>query len=225
MNDSVAKYVLKTIEKSLRKFQKEHIFKAGTFQIEEVIYQNREVFRSELQHFLESNEMIPIQYISTEQKDLTGNQETWKSIFLTAFNKTNSAIKDAFTKSLSILTEQDEIVTSFFSCLEPGAYLPPHKGKYNGLLRLQLALVVNNDKLSYLDIGGDRVHLQENEIVVFDDTFLHSAGNQSNSNRIVLIVDFLRPLPTFYHYLNVLGVLMIGSSKYVKQAFENLKKF
>jgi aspartyl/asparaginyl beta-hydroxylase (cupin superfamily) len=78
-----------------------------------------------------------------------------------------------------------------FSRLAPGAHVTPHVGWAATVYRLHLGLVVPPD--CRLRVGGETRAWQEGRCLVFDDTVEHEAWNGSDSARIVLLLDFLRP--------------------------------
>ena len=48
----------------------------------------------------------------------------------------------------------------------------------------------------YLNVGDKRQHWQTGKVLVFDDTFCHSAINNSDKQRVILLLDFCAgPLP------------------------------
>ena len=80
------------------------------------------------------------------------------------------------------------------SILEPGKYLPSHRGPYNGVPRLHLGLIVPEPR----DMLGIRTKTKctagEGEVVIFDDAYEHEAWNRTPQTRVVLFVDFRKPL-------------------------------
>ena len=57
-----------------------------------------------------------------------------------------------------------------------------------------IILTAENNSAAYLIVGGEKVYLEEGKCVVFDDSFVHEAGNTSPSEpRVVLVVDFWHP--------------------------------
>ena len=48
-----------------------------------------------------------------------------------------------------------------------------------------------------LVVRGRRYYWHEGEGVVFDDTYLHDAANESDDVRVVLWLDLLKPLPWY----------------------------
>lgn len=83
------------------------------------------------------------------------------------------------------------MTTAGFSVLAPAARIRPHVGYTNSVLRCHLGIVVPD--ACGLQVGEEIRHWQEGKCFVFDDTVRHSAWNESDSTRIVLLIDFLRP--------------------------------
>jgi aspartyl/asparaginyl beta-hydroxylase (cupin superfamily) len=83
------------------------------------------------------------------------------------------------------------MTTAGFSCLGPGTKLSPHVGYTKSILRLHLGLIVPEN--CGICVGGETRCWEEGKCLVFDDTTEHSAWNDSDKPRIVLLVDFLRP--------------------------------
>lgn len=78
-----------------------------------------------------------------------------------------------------------------FSLLRPRCQIRPHVGYTGEVLRSHLGLVCPAQ--AWLKVEGEVYRWEAGKVVVFDDTQMHSAGNDSNSDRVVLIVDFIRP--------------------------------
>ncbi|WP_167391605.1 aspartyl/asparaginyl beta-hydroxylase domain-containing protein [Mesorhizobium temperatum] len=80
---------------------------------------------------------------------------------------------------------------AYFSCLDPGTRIAPHRGATNTRLRLHLGLEVPTE--CGMSVGGVDGHWQEGRCAVFDDSFIHSVWNDSARRRVVLIVDLWHP--------------------------------
>nr|WP_224788993.1 aspartyl/asparaginyl beta-hydroxylase domain-containing protein [Pandoraea terrae] len=93
--------------------------------------------------------------------------------------------------------------TAFFSILSPGKHIPLHRGPYNGVLRLHLALRVPaaSDRC-WIEIDGTPYHWQAGRAVVFDDAYPHQVHNDTPETRVVLFVDFERPCRAPMRWLN-----------------------
>ena len=78
-----------------------------------------------------------------------------------------------------------------FSSLAPKTHVKPHVGWANSVYRLHLGLIVPDN--CFLRVGNQTQQWAEGECLVFDDTVEHEAWNRSEHQRIVLLLDFLRP--------------------------------
>jgi aspartyl/asparaginyl beta-hydroxylase (cupin superfamily) len=83
------------------------------------------------------------------------------------------------------------LTTAGFSIMAPGTYIRPHVGYTNTVLRCHLGLIVPDG--CGIEVDGETRHWEEGKCLVFDDTALHSAWNDSDSQRVILLIDFVRP--------------------------------
>lgn len=80
----------------------------------------------------------------------------------------------------------------FISTLLPTAEIPPHFGVSNLKLTVHIPLSVNSS--ACLTVGGETMcWLSNQQAIVFDDSFLHSANNLGAERRDVLIFDVWHP--------------------------------
>ena len=83
-----------------------------------------------------------------------------------------------------------------FASLPPGAKLVRHRDPYAGSLRYHLGLVTPNSPHCFIDVDGEPYYWKDGEAVVFDETYIHFAANNTDHQRIVLFCDIERPLHT-----------------------------
>jgi aspartate beta-hydroxylase len=81
---------------------------------------------------------------------------------------------------------------AMFSALAPHTEIPPHHGETNARLVVHLPLIVP-ERCTYR-VGFERRTWTVGEILVFDDTIEHTARNDSDELRVVLIFDIWNPL-------------------------------
>lgn len=84
-----------------------------------------------------------------------------------------------------------EFGTTLYSALAPHTHIAPHFGYSNAKLRCQLPLRVPGR--CRLKVGEHEIEQVEGRCIVFDDSFLHSAWNDSEEPRFVLVFDFFHP--------------------------------
>jgi beta-hydroxylase len=113
-----------------------------------------------------------------------------------------------------------------FSILEPGKRLPPHRGPYNGVLRLHLGLIVpeQRERLA-IRIGPERRHWAEGRALIFDDAFEHEAWNDTAQTRVVLFVDFEKPLRWPVNILNRLLLDAARFTPFLQEGADNLRRW
>lgn len=82
----------------------------------------------------------------------------------------------------------------FFSSLQPHTHIPPHHGESNARLIAHLPLLVPDG--CRFRVGFEEREWTVGQTLVFDDTLLHEAVNNSDELRVVLIFDLWNPLLT-----------------------------
>ncbi|MEW6736723.1 MAG: aspartyl/asparaginyl beta-hydroxylase domain-containing protein [Acidobacteriota bacterium] len=78
-----------------------------------------------------------------------------------------------------------------FSRLSARTHVKPHVGWAHTVYRLHLGLVVPEQ--CSLRVGNETREWYEGKCLIFDDTVEHEAWNNSDYDRTVLLIDFLRP--------------------------------
>ena len=78
--------------------------------------------------------------------------------------------------------------------LPPGADLGKHRDPYAGSLRYHLGLVTPNDDRCFINVDGIDYSWRDGEAVIFDETYIHWAANNSDKNRIILFCDLERKM-------------------------------
>jgi aspartyl/asparaginyl beta-hydroxylase (cupin superfamily) len=61
-------------------------------------------------------------------------------------------------------------------------------------------------------------HWAEGQSMIFDDTYEHEAWNDTDKTRVVLFVDFVRPLRAPARWLNALVLWAIAYSPFISDA-------
>ena len=116
--------------------------------------------------------------------------------------ETPDLAKELCPKTCALLKGIPNIYKVFFSVLEPGKSIPAHHGPYRGYLRYHLGIKVPKESPPSIRLKDQIYHWEEKESVLFDDTWDHEVINKSNQERVVLIIDLLRPLPFLPNQIN-----------------------
>jgi aspartate beta-hydroxylase len=98
----------------------------------------------------------------------------------------------AVLESLPLMRIADHSPEILFSVLRPHTHIPPHTGVINGRLTVHLPLIVP-ENCGALRAGDEQRPWRIGECLVFDDSFVHEAWNDSDQTRVVLILDAWNP--------------------------------
>lgn len=124
-----------------------------------------------------------------------GEDRGWTTFVLTNYFRRHERNIGQCPETWRLVQRVPGLVSAMFSVLEPGKRLPAHCGPYNGLLRLHLGLIIPEPREAVaIRIDGAVHHWDEGRALIFDDTFEHEARNESGHTRVVLFIDFEKPL-------------------------------
>ena len=178
--------------------------------------------RAEAQAVLADASRLPrITEVEPGQDDIANELWGWLVFFWFAHEVPENTRRCPRTAEL--LRAVPEIRSAMFSVLEPGMHIPPHEGPFKGVLRYHLGLVVPNGRCE-IRVGDERRAWREGESLVFDDTLEHEAWNQGDGPRVVLFVDFVRPLPWPWSLVNRGLVRLAGLTPAVRNAVANARR-
>lgn len=132
-----------------------------------------------------------VQGIPPGLEHLAGNND-WRSVVL---YEAGQLKVDAAAKLISILENNFDLADCapmapevMISILEPGTHITPHYGTSNIKHTLHIPILLPKGDLGIV-VGGEKKIWQEDQCLLFDDSYLHEAWNKSDHTRIVLIVD------------------------------------
>ena len=98
----------------------------------------------------------------------------------------------ALLESLPLMRIPEHSPEILFSILKPKTHIPPHAGVINGRLTVHLPLIVP-ENCGALRAGNEQREWRIGECLIFDDSYVHEAWNQSEQTRVVLILDAWNP--------------------------------
>jgi len=121
----------------------------------------------------------------------------WKRFYLKWYGANLKSAEQHCPKTLALLNQLPQVKGAMFAMLPAGARLGAHRDPYAGSLRYHLGLVTPNSDDCYIDVDGQRYSWRDGEAVMFDETYIHSAENKTDTNRIILFLDIKRPVNFF----------------------------
>ncbi len=136
-------------------------------------------------------------HLSPSGIDLVDNDD-WDAYYLWRYGDKITAAEGlcptAF-KALEAAPQPDipgQAPTALYSKLRPNTRTPPYNGMVNTSLICHLPLIVP-ENCGAIRVGNEERPWVEGEMLIFDDSMLHEAWNDSASERVVLHFDIWRP--------------------------------
>ncbi|HEY1875843.1 MAG TPA: aspartyl/asparaginyl beta-hydroxylase domain-containing protein [Rhizomicrobium sp.] len=201
---------------------------------------NYATIRSECENLIRQELRIPGMEELTSYTSGGIHQIAWKSFMFKSgeFIEENCALAP---RTAGLLRSIPGVYTAFFSVLEPHQHIKPHWGYWKGFVRYHLGVVIpdnNADRKCWIRINpnaqsreGDRAQIEhgekyfwhEGEAVLFDDTFLHEAANETDRVRVVLFLDVARKMAWPLALLNRFFLWIALQDKSVREIRTNAK--
>jgi beta-hydroxylase len=205
-----------------------------------ILSENYAIIRGECESLIRQELRIPGMEELTSYTSGGIHQIAWKSFMFKSgsFIDENCALAP---KTATLLERIPGLYTAFFSVLEPHQHIKPHWGYWKGFVRYHLGVIIPDNNASrkcWIRINpeaqdrtqardaieqGARYFWKNGEAVLFDDTFLHDAANESDQVRVVLFLDLARKMPWPLALLNRLFLWIAHRDKSVREIRANAK--
>lgn len=118
----------------------------------------------------------------------------WKRYYLKWYDESHPSAKQSCPKTLALIEQVPQVKAAMFTVLPAGSRLVRHRDPYAGSLRYHLGLVTPNDDRCFMDVDGERRTWHDGESMMFDETYIHYAENDSEQGRLIFFCDVERPL-------------------------------
>ena len=128
--------------------------------------------------------------------DASGYGEGWKTLVLVNRGMWDPVNAKLFPKAAKAVHESGIPTTEcFFASMQPGSDIKLHSDFTNFVLTSHLALVIpeNGNNKCRLTIGDEERQWMEGEVMAFDTSIMHSAVNESDEVRYILMFRIWHP--------------------------------
>jgi beta-hydroxylase len=132
----------------------------------------------------------------------------WSKFYLKWYGCTHNSARKFCPKTVKILSQVRMVNGAMFSLLPAGSHLTRHLDPVACSLRFHLGLATPQSDACFINIDGQTCSWRDGEAVLFDETYLHFARNDSQASRLILMCDVDRPM-------NAIGKLLNGLYKIV----------
>ena len=148
--------------------------------------------------------------------------DMWRSFFLWGYGFPIEDNLARCPRTQQIVEQIPGLNSAFFSILAPGTHIPDHRGVTKGLITCHLGLIVPKDGDVRMRVDQRIVRWAEGETLVFDDTYQHEVWNDTCGTRVVLLIQFERPLRQPGKWVADTFLKVIRKSAFVQEARDNI---
>ena len=149
----------------------------------------------------------------------------WRSFFLWGYGFPIDENLARCPRTQAVVEAIPGLNSAFFSILAPGTHIPEHRGVTKGLITCHLGLLVPRDGNVRMRVHDRIVRWAEGETLVFDDTYQHEVWNDTEGTRVVLLVQFERPLRNPGKWFADFFLGFVRRSAFVQEARENISQW
>jgi aspartyl/asparaginyl beta-hydroxylase (cupin superfamily) len=171
------------------------VFERDVFDWVPRLEDNWEAIRDEALAVLERPEFVPpLRDVSPDHSRIA-TDEKWKVFFLVGYGYEVAGNTARCPVTSKLIKSVPGLISAFFSIHTPGTHLPRHYGPTNGMITCHLGLQIPQDR------NGCRIAIDDRDynwdagrFLIFDDTYYHEVWNDTDENRVVLLMHVERPL-------------------------------
>jgi aspartyl/asparaginyl beta-hydroxylase (cupin superfamily) len=149
----------------------------------------------------------------------------WRSYFLWGYGFPIDENLGRCPQTAALVARIPGLNSAFFSILAPGTHIPDHRGVTKGLITCHLGLIVPRDGDVRMRVGDRVVRWAEGETLVFDDTYSHEVWNATEGTRVVLLIQFERPLRNPGKWFADFFLGSVRRSAFVQEARDNVLRW
>jgi beta-hydroxylase len=118
----------------------------------------------------------------------------WKRFYVKWYDEPLPSARSLCPRTVALLESVPGIHAAMFALMGPRSRLLLHRDPFAGSLRYHLGLATPGSERCHIEIDGTTYVWRDGEDVLFDETYLHSAENDTDEPRIILFCDVERPL-------------------------------
>jgi ornithine lipid ester-linked acyl 2-hydroxylase len=116
----------------------------------------------------------------------------WRSVNFQTYSWRYPRARAAFPETVRLLDAVPGLVSAYINVLEPHSRVPPHEGDSDAIIRCHLGLDVPDGDCG-LRVGPETQRCRNGTLLAFCDAHEHTAWNETNERRTVLVFDVMRP--------------------------------
>jgi aspartyl/asparaginyl beta-hydroxylase (cupin superfamily) len=226
---SVGQRVLPAFDRLLMRsasLDEHQVFPNDNFAWTSYLEENAPAIRAEAQKLLTDRMAIPsIREISPDH-DKIALDGKWRSFFLWAYGVKIAQNCARCPDTARIIANIPGLLSAFYSVMLAGAHVPRHTGPTKAILTAHLGLIIPLKREScHMQIGDHNVVWEQGRIVIFDDMFPHEVWNDTDEDRVILLLHLKRPLRFPGSALRDMFFSLLRASPFVQDGLKNLDRW
>jgi beta-hydroxylase len=201
-------------------------FDPARFSFTAMLEENWETIRDEVLVVLKQREAIPSFHEVSPDQYRISTGDNWKTFVLFGFKNKLEKNCSLCPETTRILERIPELQTAWFSIITPHYDIPDHRGVTRGVLTCHLGLVIPDAKeRCRIRVENEIHHWEQGRTIVFDDSLSHEVWNDTDQGRVVLLLQFNRPMRPFGRLVNAAFLTLVKMTAYYKEPKKNMKRF
>jgi beta-hydroxylase len=171
------------------------VFDPGTFPSVRHLEAKWETIRDEAAGVLTDGKRLPgVETISPDHGRIADG-DGWRSYFLYGYGYPVESAVRRCPETAALVSRIPNLLSAFFSVMEPGQRLRPHHGPTKAIITWHLPLrVPRRSQDCRIKIAGEWHEWREGRSLIFDDTYRHEVRNDTDETRVILLVHLRRPV-------------------------------
>ena len=171
----------------------QYFYKSTSFPFLNPLIQSIDLITNELESLRRMQ--APLGWLETFPTYVNGEHPNAWEVFTFKFFGLNHTKNQALCPLTTQLIQSiPELISCDFSRMKPHTTIQAHHGYSRMILRGHLSLIVPEGNQCGIRVGDEIKHHVQGDMMVFDDSYEHSAWNHSKEERIVLMFDIPNPL-------------------------------
>ena len=172
------------------------MFDPGVFSWTAILEDEWQAIRAEALAVLQQREAVPpLKEISPDHARLAAYDSKWQSYFIWGYGYKLTGNAARCPRTTALVEQIPGLKSAFFSIHAPGVHIPRHKGVTFAMITCHLGLLVPQEREKCrIKIEDQTYHWAPGKTLVFDDTYEHEVWNNTQEDRVILLIQFTRPL-------------------------------
>jgi len=201
-------------------------FDKTLFPFTAMLEENWQPIRAEALEVMKERDAIPSFHEVSPDQYRISTGDNWKTFVLFGFKQKMEKNCALCPKTAAVLERIPELQTAWFSIITPRYHIPDHRGVTRGILTCHLGLVVPDENENCRIRVGEEIHnWEQGRTIVFDDSLSHEVWNDTDQDRVVLLMQFTRPMKPLGRLVNNAFLALVKMTAYYKEPKKNMENF